>query len=41
MKDGMVSMDQDIYRLHKEKLVTKEVAQAYMDNPELLEKLKI
>lgn len=40
-KDGMISMDQDIQKLYKEKLVTKEIAQAYMDNPELIEKLKI
>lgn len=39
-KEGMVSMDQDIQRLFKEKLVSKETAQSHMDNPELLEKFK-
>jgi len=39
-KDGMVSMDQDIKRLYDEKQVTKEIGQAYMDNPELLDKFK-
>lgn len=39
-KDGMVSIDQDIKRLFKEGLVDKHEAQAYMDNPEILEKLK-
>lgn len=40
-KDGMVSMDQDLKRLYKEKLLTKEIAQANMNNPELLDKFKI
>jgi twitching motility protein PilT len=40
-KDGMVSMDQDLKRLYKEKLVNKDVAQAQMVNPELLDKFKI
>ncbi|MDA3840227.1 MAG: type IV pilus twitching motility protein PilT [Patescibacteria group bacterium] len=39
-KDGMVSIDQDIKRLYKEGLVDKHEAQSYMDNPEILEKLK-
>jgi twitching motility protein PilT len=39
-KDGMVSMDQDIKRLVEEKQITKEIAQAYMDNPEMLDKFK-
>ncbi len=39
-KDGMVSIDQDIKRLYKEGLIEKNEAQAYMDNPEILEKLK-
>ncbi|PLX22017.1 type IV pili twitching motility protein PilT [Candidatus Parcubacteria bacterium] len=39
-KEGMVSIDQDIKRLYKEKLIEKTEAQAYMDNPELIEKLK-
>lgn len=40
-KDGMISMDQDLKRLYKEKLITKEVAQSQMVNPELLEKFRI
>ena len=37
-KEGMMSMDQDLKRLYKEKQITKEVAQSQMDNPELLDK---
>ncbi len=40
-KDGMISMDQDLKRLYKEKLISKEVAQGQMTNPELLERIKI
>ena len=40
-KEGMMSMDQDLKRLYKEKQITKEIAQSQMDNPELLEKFKI
>lgn len=40
-RQGMVSLDQDLQRLHKDGLVSKEIAQSYMDNPELLEKFKI
>ena len=36
VKDGMVSIDQDIKRLYKEKVITKEVAQSQMINPEML-----
>lgn len=39
-REGMTSMDQDLKRLYKEKIITKEVAQGQMVNPELLEKLK-
>ncbi len=39
-KDGMVSMDQEIKKLFKEKIITKEIAQAQMMNPELLEKIR-
>lgn len=35
---GMVSMDQDIKRIFKEQLITREVAQNHMENPESLEK---
>jgi twitching motility protein PilT len=40
-KDGMVSIDQDLKRLYKDKVINKEVAQSQMDNPELLEKFRI
>lgn len=40
-KDGMVSLDQDLKRLYKEKLITKETAQSQMVNPELLDKFKL
>jgi twitching motility protein PilT len=40
-KDGMVSMDQDLKRLYKEKLLTKEIAQSNMNNPELLDRFSI
>lgn len=40
-RQGMMSLDQDLQKLYKEKLITKEIAQSYMDNPELLEKFKI
>ena len=39
-REGMISLDQDLKRLCKEKLITKETAQAYMNNPELIDKLK-
>ncbi len=39
-KEGMTSMDQDLKRLYSNKLISKEVAQSQMENPELLEKFK-
>ncbi|OGF28104.1 type IV pili twitching motility protein PilT [Candidatus Falkowbacteria bacterium RIFOXYB2_FULL_47_14] len=39
-KEGMVSIDQDLQRLYKEKQISKETAQAHMISPELLEKFK-
>jgi twitching motility protein PilT len=39
-KEGMVSLDQDLQRLVKEKQITKEIAQMHMVNPETLEKFK-
>jgi len=39
-REGMVSMDQDLKRLYSAKLISKEVAQSQMENPELLEKFK-
>ncbi len=35
-EDGMITMDQDLKRLLEEKLITEEVAQAHMLNPESL-----
>lgn len=40
LKEGMVSMDQDLKRLYDNEIVSKEVAQAQMENPELLESAK-
>lgn len=40
-KEGMISLDQDLKKLYEEKLVSKEVAQSHMDDPELLDKFKI
>ncbi len=37
-KLGMVSLDQDIQRLFKQNLINKEVAQSYMDNPDILDR---
>ena len=39
-REGMVSLDQDLKRLYEEKIISKEIAQANMVNPELLEKFK-
>ena len=35
-QEGMVTLDQDLKRLYKEEAITREVARAYMQNPELL-----
>jgi len=40
-KEGMSSMDQDLQRLYKEKIIDKEIAQAHMSNPEALDKFKL
>jgi twitching motility protein PilT len=40
-KEGMISMDQELKRLYSSKIISKEVAQSQMENPELLEKFKI
>lgn len=40
-REGMMSLDQDLQKLYKEKLITKETAQVYMENPETLEKFKL
>ncbi|MBI4812063.1 type IV pilus twitching motility protein PilT [Candidatus Falkowbacteria bacterium] len=36
VKDGMITMDQDLKRLYKDKLISREAAQSQMNNPELL-----
>ena len=41
MKEGMMSLDQDLIRLFKEKVIDKETALVYMENPEMLEKFKL
>jgi len=41
MKEGMISLDQDLIRLYKDKTIEKETAQVYMENPEMLEKFKL
>ncbi len=40
-KEGMVSLDQNVQALYKEKLIEKEVARAQMENPDLLDKFKL
>jgi twitching motility protein PilT len=40
-REGMISLDQHLQKLYKEKAITKETAQTYMDNPELLDKFKL
>lgn len=40
-KNGMVSMDQDLKRLYSENVISQEVAQSYMENPEFLEKFHL
>jgi twitching motility protein PilT len=40
-KEGMISMDQDLKRLYGSKVISKDVAQGHMENPELLEKFKL
>ncbi|MDD5032306.1 MAG: type IV pilus twitching motility protein PilT [Patescibacteria group bacterium] len=40
-KEGMISLDQHLKKLYEEKIISKEVAQAQMNNPEMLDKFKI
>ena len=40
-RDGMSSLDHDLKRLYDGKTISKENAQAHMNNPELLEKFRI
>jgi twitching motility protein PilT len=41
IKLGMVSIDQDLKRLYKQGVISKQTAQSHMDNPEFLDKFKI
>lgn len=40
MKEGMISMDQSLKDLYKSDMISKEIAQSQMSNPEMLDKLK-
>ncbi|MFA4941121.1 MAG: type IV pilus twitching motility protein PilT [Patescibacteria group bacterium] len=40
-KEGMISMDQHLKKLYEDKVISKEVAQAQMNNPEMLDKFRI
>lgn len=40
LKEGMISMDQSLKNLYKQGLISKEIAQTQMSNPEMLDKLK-
>ncbi|MFH1232664.1 MAG: PilT/PilU family type 4a pilus ATPase [Patescibacteria group bacterium] len=40
-REGMISLDRNFEKLYKNKIITKEVAQAQMENPEILEKFRI
>ncbi len=40
-KEGMTSLDQSLQKLFKDKIISKEVAQINMVNPEVLEKFKL
>ncbi|MDP2709525.1 MAG: PilT/PilU family type 4a pilus ATPase [bacterium] len=40
-KDGMISLDHDLKRIYDAKIISKETAQANMNNPEILEKFRL
>ncbi|MBU0897637.1 type IV pilus twitching motility protein PilT, partial [Patescibacteria group bacterium] len=40
-REGMISLDRNFEKLYKNKIIAKEVAQAQMENPEILEKFRI
>jgi len=40
-KEGMISLDQHLKKLYEDKVIAKEVAQAQMNNPEMLDKFRI
>ncbi|MFH1233909.1 MAG: type IV pilus twitching motility protein PilT [Patescibacteria group bacterium] len=39
-KEGMISLDRNLEKLYKDKIITKEVAQSQMENPEILDKFR-
>lgn len=40
-KDGMISLDRVLKKMHDDKIISKETAQSHMEHPELLEKFRI
>jgi len=40
-KEGMISLDQNLQKMYKDKLIDKETARSYMESPELLDKFKL
>ena len=40
-KDGMISLDRVLKKMYDDKIITKEAAQAQMENPEILDKFRI
>lgn len=40
-KDGMISLDRALKNMYDDKIISKEAAQAQMENPEILEKFRI
>ncbi|MFH1233253.1 MAG: hypothetical protein V1649_01210 [Patescibacteria group bacterium] len=40
IKEGMISLDRNLEKLYKDKIITKEVAQSQMENPEILDKFR-
>ncbi len=40
-KEGMVSLDRALKKMYEDKVISKEIAQSQMENPEMLEKFRI
>ncbi len=40
-KDGMISLDRVLKKMHDDKIISKETAQSNMEHPEILEKFRI
>jgi twitching motility protein PilT len=40
-KEGMVSLDRALKKLYDEEIISKDIAQSQMENPEILDKFKI